>query len=515
MKKSPFYLTLLSLLFCIPTIQADEVLEQLLAKVPDHFNSVIYVNLEGLNNSPLGKKEDWAGKSAREYAEGTGILPPTLKQVIFTRHLDMSGRESSMEIGLAETNVDVSLDRIKAMQKGDIDMVAGKQVLLSPRGYFVPLETRMMALLANTNKQYAAQWIRSNASKKQITLPEHVKQAIQKGSEKAQLVMLLNLSDLIETPVARARLQKSKALTGKPVDRDLLARLIGSCSLVRLEVTTGEDIQFSLSLDFEQPINKSGEYLAALLNETLTEMGLEQEEFTKAKVVSGEKSVSLQGKLGYATLRHLMLLATPSGSTMEAKMLVKAPAEAPAKAPEKQPEDPKLTASMKYYKAANKLYDEFLTSARASGNYERTALLCDTYTKKMDRLDLIDVDPELINFCGRTTDRMRAIAASLRGVSIEVNSLEAQIRTRTYINPTPPINYFSIFSYPYPGGWAWGNYSNANSIQTDTNLPEVIAAQQKVIAAGDKDRQELLKQIENDRVATRKKMTVQFKTEFK
>src|SRR5438094_802089 len=62
----------------------------LLVRVPARANVLTLIDVEGLDNSALGKREGWAEKRVSQRFKGAITLPPTTTKAVLAAHLDVT-----------------------------------------------------------------------------------------------------------------------------------------------------------------------------------------------------------------------------------------------------------------------------------------------------------------------------------------------------------------------------------------------------------------------------------------
>jgi hypothetical protein len=107
------------------------------------------------------------------------------------------------------------------------------------------------------------------------------------------------------------------------------------------------------------------------------------------------------------------------------------------------------------------------------------------------------VDEELLKYGYSVAERLRAIAASLRGEVVDVNNLEKKIGYGVSVGTAP--------------GWGWRPQP---FVYIQTNQAQIRAQQQEAIEKGEGTRQEIWKTIEAATADIRSRMGQKYKTPF-
>ena len=134
------------------------------------------------------------------------------------------------------------------------------------------------------------------------------------------------------------------------------------------------------------------------------------------------------------------------------------------------------------------------------------------------------MDPELVRFGSTTSENLRAMAASLKGISLQGGYLQRQkMEGQIYNAPNYTGNYSGYNAY---GGYWGGGVANlannmalyrsgtAGGTTTVNNYNQIYQAQDQLVTQGNAARVELWQRIDNETADIRRKMTLKYQTEF-
>jgi hypothetical protein len=198
-------------------------------------------------------------------------------------------------------------------------------------------------------------------------------------------------------------------------------------------------------------------------------------------------------------LKHVLSLVVPPLPEIERPEPPK-PRQAP---PPPTREELELRASRTYYQAVNRLIDELQRRSRNAPNLARDALWHETYAKRIDQLATENVHPELLRYGANVASKLRALADSLDGVVIEVDSLQKGLYYRRSGGVGIGFTRWGWMPAIVPGGGS-----------VDSNVPQIRTMQAEAIANGARDRQRIWRMINDDRSAIRNKMQEKFNVNF-
>jgi len=147
--------------------------------------------------------------------------------------------------------------------------------------------------------------------------------------------------------------------------------------------------------------------------------------------------------------------------------------------------DPVIMASKRYFSEIDRSLPDLTLKRKTIENEKQWNMWHDKYAEEIDRLPVLNVDRELLQYGTSVSNRLRTISASVKGVNIKTRAMEFQKR----------------------GGWDYygGYYSNSSDVEQE---------KAEARANGQLDRLDIWKSIEEDEAAMRKKMIGKYKIDF-
>src|SRR5207248_1393259 len=120
----------------------------LLKRVPEQANAVLLLDPQAANNSPLGKREDWAKKHRQNFLGGLAGAAPTVTRALVAAQVNLATLQNTWEVALVQLQQpQQQADLVRAVS-GQQDSLAGQPVVLSPNNaYFVPFEPRLLGMM--------------------------------------------------------------------------------------------------------------------------------------------------------------------------------------------------------------------------------------------------------------------------------------------------------------------------------------------------------------------------------
>jgi hypothetical protein len=477
--------------------RADESFSDLLIKVPDAANALIFVDLNAIKTSPIGKRENWASKHESEHLAGTAGLSPKVQKLVLAAELDPGDLHNQWEICIVSRSENLNMEKLAKVMSGSVDKVGGQTVVFTPRNAaFVQFGPKTGGVMRPANRQALARWLRSaKAAAKPSVSPYLLAASETKGS---QIVMALDLSDMLDEEGIAYRLKNSKTL-GNKGDIGEQTKVIASLKGVTFTVDFTQKIFGQMKVDFGMDV-KPIKYLAkTIVIEALDNAGAHLEDLSDWYAEAEGTSINMRGNVSLKGLRQILSFITPPTDAIET-------AKGDGSAIEGG-QDPKVLASQRYFAAITSYLGDL--REQKANSFESLAVWYDKYSQKIDNLPVLDVDPDLITFGTNISNTLRAISQSARGVPIKQSVLTQQ-ETHIQGGGYTPYGYGYANAYGAGYGTAWGyQYLDVN------NYKAVQSAKKNVNSAEYAARNDAWRMIDEETAKVRKAMTQKYKVEFK
>jgi hypothetical protein len=461
--------------------RADD-LDELLKRVPGDMNTVAVVNVRAINQSPRAVKEKWRDNAQAQYLAGAMAVPPWVTVVVIGADLQ-PGAGTDRSVSLFPVDYSVNSEAIAKRENGVVETIDDLTLVLSPRrGYFGFPAGGIVAVSGTMPRQDFARWVRAAKKPDKPAVSAYLQEAVAAHKD-AHLLIATDLKDLFDPTAARAALQASGAVSGEAEVTSLTTVLAGARGLV-FTGQIGEQTAATLRIEFGVPMDDFLPAFRRLWPKVLERGGLEVEEFKSAEPRADGKAVVLTASLSDTSLRRILsLVATPGDSVPEdASARIKTPKEAAG-----------LSASLRYYRAVNSALDDLKAQSGAKGkDYVRSATFFDSYAARIEKLPLTDVDPVLVQYGTSVGAKLRAMAASLRGVKAQIEVYDGY-KSTTWVGS---------------GGW-WGG-----GVSMSTNVQELSNKQAELAAKLEPERAKIWSVLEGDRSAIRREMLEKYKIDF-
>lgn len=459
----------------LPTASADD-LADLFNRVPAAMNTVAVLNVREINKSPRAVKEKWQENHETEYLAGAAAVSPWTTVVVIGADLHPRALGQGRSVALIPVGYSVDSSTIAKRETGSVQSVGDLTLVLSPkRGYFGFPTAGIVAVSGTMPRQDFARWVRSARTADKPAVSAYLQGAVS-ANKAAHVLIATDLKDLFDPTAIRVGLQQAGITAA---DLDYLVGVISGARGLVFTAQIEEKTKATLRIEFTDSVADLLPTFRKLWPKVLEASGLEIEEFKTAVATADDKAVSLTADLSDTSLRRVLsLVATPGDAVPAEGAAIQTPKEAAT-----------LAASLRYYRAVNMALDDLKNSGGTGlKDYVRSAAYFDLYAAKVEKLGLTDVDPALVGYGASAAAKLRALAGSLRG---------AKVQLQTY------NNYKSTT-------WEGNRWSS----QLSTNVQEMDTKSAALVAQLEPERAKIWGVLEGDRSAVRREMLDKYKIDF-
>jgi hypothetical protein len=486
----------LLLLGATPLVAAEPTAGELLKLIPDTVNAVVVVRVKDLTNTPRGQRENWAKKHETEFLAGSLHIPPTVDTLVrgVSFHLEDVG--SPLVYSVASWQRMSSIGDLAKREGTEVEWIGPVPTVRMSRGALVAeILPGVTGLIRPGFRQEMARWIARCERKDNPAAAAYFTEAI--NDETSQILMAFDTRDMFEPKVVRARLARMQSMAGIAAHLETMSKLIEQLRGVRLQIRVEEKATARLSLDFAADVPKGiGEFFRPFLTEFFGDAGAYIEELETAKVEVGTQSVTLVMDLSDSSLRRVLsLLISPSPSASEADATPMPPTPDTAVRPAPRTAGQNDSANQAYFTAVYQSLADLEVMNRKAKDYTKTATWHDNYSRKIDQLPTRGVDQELLDYGADVASKLRSLAASLRGVPLQMNRLQNSI----------------TYDVKYDPGWVAGSWWGGagyrpSTYNVQTNAGQIRAEQAAAVAKGAEQREEIWKLLADQTAGIRRRM---------
>lgn len=495
-------------------VSAQGGLDELLRVIPEDANLLMVVRVGEILKTPKAVREGWAKKQEEAWLAGSEAIPPWISEIVRATHLHLEDTSSDWSVAAAHTTVPANLAKIAEHHGAAIELIGKNQVVKTQRNsYITILGPRLVASTFPAYRQHAARWLQFASTNMQSRLSGYLAGALNQNVS-SHVLMALDTQFMLDPQSLRNWLSSTRSLEGRGPQAESVAHVYDNLRGITLAVQIDDEPDATLTLDFAVPVGANGQMVKNTLLEFLEDSGAEFEDLAQAKVMARDRTVVMTAPLTEMGLRQIFsMVASPNQHAPSmGDSSPKDPAEVEARRAR--------MATERYYTAVDTMIQDLSNRSAKATNLERTAVWHDSYANKIENLSLKDVDTELADYARTVSQRLRALAASLRGVSLRISNAQGQLVIDYSVDPGhfggwgPGANYWGGGGGGW-GGWGWGAAMyTPPTWRATSNLQDVRNKQAKAIEEGADEREQIWQAIAADRQDIRKKMLDKFGEDF-
>jgi len=487
---------------------------EMTGKVPSDANSLVLIDVDKMLASPAAERGDWKNKIENAFAEGITILPPNTKRAVLASMIDVEFMTQLWQTEIVELNEPTDVTTVSKKTGGTVDRIGELAAVRLPvDAYVVRFTKDAFGVMLPANRQAVVKWVREVHDRDTPKLSPYLTEAYEYANDLGTpVIMALDLENAVSEAEVRARLQenwKGSGLEGK-ADPLAVAKVIASIRGVTLGITLKDKPFGKIKIDFGQDVKPLAAIAKPLFLHVLEHRGAAIEEFEDWTYEAKGKQVTLEGHFTSSGLRRIFSIFDRPPAFQSSV------AEKPA-APELTKEQLTAQATQDYYKKVQQLLRD-LKGRKSGGNTYTTGSIaqwCNNYSRKINNLPLMNVDPEMIDYGTKVSQTLLQVGATLNAGNVQ-GGVDARNSSPVYNNYTST----NIYGYGYRGGWGWGGISPLGYTNSVTVIdPLATQAQRDNIKANaraesSKQARELFTQIDALTSEIRPKMVQKYQLEF-
>lgn len=441
----------------------------LLKHVPGDANVVVLVNSDSLRESVFYRQSSVAGEPLPGLEATNRILAaskwrlPQATSVYDVVVVDLKNRSAADVIAAARTGNALSLP-------------AGSIAMALPSG--------MLGVFAPNDRQAASRWATSSPTPLSGYLTRGVGYAENVGT---QIVFAVDLTDALVASELETRIKAAPYNQTADIDPAAVAETLTRLRGCTLGVRMTDQANARWRFDFDGPIDALKPAARKIMMTLVDQMGLTLPSMEQWHSSIEGETLYLSGQLNASGLRMLLSLLAHSPSTVE---MVEIPGSAGDSGGDasSNPSAVKL-ATKEHFDSLNQLLRDVEHPKHSLVTAGSKAVYLDRYAQMIDRLPVLNVDPELVDLSGEIAARLRVQAQRTRGNMIDAH---------THLNNRMDTGYWD-------GDVYW--------VRTQGLTDEQLATRQ-ARATSAKDGAEQKQQIMDAVADMRRTLTLRYQTEF-
>lgn len=483
---------------------------ELLLRVPADANALVLIDVEKIMSSPLATKEGWKDKYASAYVDMPLELPPDASRLVMAASIDLSSWTPTWEAAAIDVTVPASIVNIAKSEKGHLDTLAGAHAAWTPfNAYFIELAPQVLGVVHPAKRQFAARWIEGGKHRTHPAL-SHFLHISADPSKMGEIMMAIDLKDLMSPDQLQHELEQSKVVQDQKADIAALTKLFSGVVGVTFHVRIRDKMVGDFAVHFGHDVSSIKSYAKPLLLEFLSRAGASFGDFKNWKLVVSPKGtiLSLEGPISDRGLRRLM-------SIIELPRHQKHPGSRDKHG------SPGIVAeaTQKHFQAVSGLLEE-LTDKKGNDTLGHQDMLWfQRYARKIDRLPLLNVDPDVQGYSGQISSLLMQAANALEGTR------QAAMAQSATFHPgeanwgywgtanRPGGNTLGVNNVDYDRRQHWA-LDDAQEANRQNHLGQQKQVKTEQMAAGTDAARQILSQVESLTNQVRAQMTDRYKINF-
>lgn len=487
-------------------------------RVPADANTLILINAEKMFGSPVADRERWAARRKAAYDAGVSALPPDATEVLLAGRSDHEFGESLWELGMINLRNERNVSSVAARYGGTMDEINGRSATRLPGDhYVVQMGPSMLASYTPANRQDVARWLRqTDVTSAGGTLPPYLERAFGYATKVGTpIVMAMDISGAISKEEVKQRAASMQSLKSLNIPIDQLADLIHGTQGITLGISIDENEVGAIRVDFDQSPEILAQVGKPLLIEILQRQGAMIDDIRDWTPSVEGNTFLLRGKLSNEGTRKVMSVLELPASMSQAMQDANSPgADKEGTA--------KLLATQQYWKQLTSMMDDLREKPKRDHvkTFGQAAMWYDRYARKIDRLPIMNVDEDLLNFGATIANSFRNCESIMKGVGMRTslrtasnqassggyaNTAYGGYRANSGTSGTNGINYGPMS--------VTGGVSAMNaSLQEQGRTNAIIRGQERTSGAANV--QQIWQQIDEATAAMRRELVNKYSADF-
>jgi hypothetical protein len=364
--------------------------------------------------------------------------------------------------------------------------------MLSPRNLYVVKISRVTYAMARpANRPELARWLKYvDRREEEIALSPYLAAGAKEVQPRDQLVVLWDLSETVSAEQVKKRLNEASGLAGTKFDPDAVAQVIAGIRGLKFSTRVTGGVAAELRVDFNDSPEPLAPIALPLLLHVMRTHGAAIPAVANWQAKVSGNSLVYQGELTGPGFHDVFSLLRMPQAALES--------QDPA-AGERRQDELTLAATRSYYRGVKGVVDKV---QRLVAPPEKSQLKRDqphwnaewyaVHAQTIDNLPTANVDPEALTWGQSVAAKIRAMASSLQGDTVEVAALDKSKSTVVY-----------------GGGNRW-----SGGVWGSSNVGQVQEKQADAVSRGERHRLDLMAAIRQETDAMRAKLSARYKQEF-
>lgn len=493
-------MSLAAFLLIPPVAYADSNFEGLTKAVPDGANTLLAIDVDRILTTEMARANGWGDPEKAD--NRPTYLPPEAAKVIVAAQVDPMNRfKQDWEAAIISLNEPLPMRLVAKAEGGYPDKINGKAAAWTPSdAYFVELDESTLGVVYPANKQAVSRWI-DEQTQGTLELSSYLQGAVTDAAKSTgpQFSLALDLKDTIPIHRLHERLTESEIVEKHKLDIDQMAALFSSLQGVKLGITITDKAQASARIEFGISVPFDAEVGKAFVLGALTNLEAEIPDIDAWDFRVDYDAIIAEGDLSVSGLRRILSLVEIPSTKFSSLQGEDTQSEGSV--------DNVAQKSLTYYKSTTKLIEDLRTHSKSSRGDN---FWFDRYAKKIERLPILDVDPDVLDFGQKTAETLRVMSGARKSANISSGVSRTNIAASSGSGGSGYNNYgYNYGGYGYRRDNGRGYGSRARGEERAQN-----AAKKRFQATATSKKIEGFQLIDNASYELRRTMTERYGIEF-
>jgi hypothetical protein len=468
--------------------------DELLKRLPEQANVLLLVDVDGLLDSPYGKRENW-----REAINNrpTGVLGVSgdASRFAVAAGMDLHSVQERWKIVMLQTHAKPPALSVLAKREGGfVEQLQTTNVAWTPRDfYLMSFPDKIVGFVVPADRQAIGSWLKQTIMNPREFPAGWTDRALHRANAGSQIVLAVNLAQAISPKGAEAWL---KTFEVPVVQRDkfnfpMEAATLAGAKSAFLQIDVTETITGTIYIEFDSSLSLFKPIARDVVLAALAEHGAAIDDLKKWDFEVKQNSITMTGPLSEDAARDILSVAsaprlstTSVSSADEPRSDSPLPANGIPPAPAEPTQADGIKASQRYYASVSEIV---ATLKRQNGRSSAsTKLWYVRSAKQIEDLPLLNVDTDLLDWGSQVAMNVREMASGINYAS----------KDKTYRIAGTPNGFYG--GYDYANSKAY----SASVINKQSNAVLSVQIDQRWQA------------LETSIADMRKKMTAKYKVEF-
>lgn len=399
---------MLLFLTCISTncIAADFLV--LAEQVPNGGNAMMAIDVAQVLASPMAKTNGWDKKINEGGFDRPVHFPPEASKMLTVAQIDIVRNfNTNWKVGLFDLTESIPLRIVARAEGGYLEEVNDFEAVWIPSdAYIIDGKDNVLCMQSPADRQAIVRWHERKPTVA-IGVSDYLTKSLVRAGKGPQIVLAMDMENAIQPHRVRNGLKQSGFPEEHEVNAEELQTLITSLKGISVAVTLSDSATAKTQIDFNTEVKLNTATARALITTALESKQMSLPEFQKHKISVVGKSILMEGDLDVAALRRILSIMAPA-STKFSSLKDENVDESSG--------DDMSKNSLAYFKSVQSYVKDLKSKSGSSGD---DAHWIDRYATAIDKLPILHVDDDLLDYGQKLTETLRLMSGSRKKTRME------------------------------------------------------------------------------------------------